>query len=331
MRIAPACALLLLASCQGAGGRAFEPGTPSAPTPTRVEPRLQAGIDSLRQSLEAGEDEQARAILSRLWSLGPDEPSAELLRSFERVLGGRESVKALDLRLVAEPRELPAELRSRMPAAMGYALQLQVRNPLTSPLRLVPGPATLASVREEVSAGGAIVRSQELRPFQLNSALEIPAEGELRVPMAEFFLAPRDNELAVRLAFTLELRAGTLLRDGQELPAMRWNVTGSRTCAATQRLREAGAQADPHALLRSDADALALLEAAIAVPEERVAQTLADLCAALDPATRVDLTRCHKALCWLAGEALPEDPSRLQQWISARRPARPRPDLKLPR
>jgi hypothetical protein len=297
----------------------------------RLEPRLQAGVDLLRQSLEAGEDEQGRAILSRLWALAPDEPSAELLRSFERILAGREAVKALELRLVAEPRELPTDLFSRMPAALGYALQLEVRNPLTSALRLVPGPATLASVREEVSVGGAIVRSQELRPFQFSSALEIPAGGELRVPLAEFFLAPRERELAVRLAFTLELRAGTLLRDGQELPAMRWNVTSTRACAATPRLREAGPQADLVALLHSDADALALLESAIAVPKERVAKTLEDLCAALERATRVDLARCHKALCWLAGEALAEDPEGLQRWISAQRPLIPRPELQLPR
>jgi hypothetical protein len=329
MRFAPVCALLLLASCQGTGGR----DAVSAPTPAaiaRAEPRFVGALEALQEALRSNEDEAAQAILNRIWSLGPDQATAELLRVFERVLNGRATVRALALELLVDPLPLPRELEERLPGASGHALTLEIRNPLSSALVLQPGPATLGSVREELTNGGAIVRSEDLRPFALPRSIELPPQGRVELPLAEFFLAPRPSERAVRLRFALELRSGTLLCEGQELPAMRWVVAPVSACTRTERLRDALEPGELMALLRTDTDERGLLDAAARIAEDQRAAALRRLCQALDPATRVDLARFHKALSWLAGESLPEDPVRLQEWIRARRPQPPRPSLVLP-
>lgn len=334
MKFAPACALLLLASCQGIGGRdAFVDPGGTAPTPAalaRAEPRFHAGLESLQQALRSNEDEEARRILGRLWALGPDESTASLLRIFERILGGREAVNAVHLTLKAQPRELPGEFLERMPGARGYALELEILNTLDSSLELRPGPATLVSVREELSNSGAIVRSQDLRPFQLPASIQLAPQGSQRIQLAEFFLAPREQERAVRLGFQLELRSGSMLRDGAQLPAMRWRIVPAAVSERSPRLKATGGIEELLSGLRGISRDSELLDAAVRIPDSGREAALERLCEALDPATRIDLSRCHKALSWLSGESLPEDPAQLQSWVRSRRPQVSKPALVLP-
>lgn len=330
MKTALVCALLLLASCQGAGERdVLDQELEQVPPLARALPQFQAPLEALLGALKANEDEHARAILGRMWALGPDQATSELLQSFERILAGRESVKAVEWRLETHAAELPAELQSAVPTARGFALRARLINHTDERLELRPGPATIETRREELSKQGAITRGVELRPFEFSQALILEPQAQLEVPLAEFFLAPREQESAVRLSFALELRSGVLLRGGRELPAMRWQVQPVRQSALDASLGARIAPEDLVARLASSDDARELLRWSARVDDTQGAQALALLAQALERASRVDLERFSKALAWLCGERVPDDAPSIARWLAQWQAPTPKPDLVL--
>src|SRR5262249_21370888 len=157
------------------------------------------------------------------------------------------------------------------------------------------------------------------------------------VRLLAFFLEPASGALAERLDFALDLRSGSVVRGGRELPAMRLTVARAEAARRSRALEAQGsASAEERSRLvqRGRVDELAALSLAVrldAAERERALESLR----ALEPGIpEPDLAALAPALRWITGLAQPGGDT--LAWRAVLRnagrpePARPRERLVLP-
>jgi hypothetical protein len=341
-----AAAALLLAACSGAGARAPEPsGAPAqAPAPTALSPefgaevgaRFQPGLEALARAVSAGEDELARALISHVDSLGPDERVWELTRAFERILDGRAAVRCLELELACVEEPAGTVIPGVQAGAQAWRLFFRAHNTGADAIELFPGPATLHSTRTDLGRHGGGSSTQETRAFDKLRRFALEPDARAEVELARFFLAPPPGLLAVRMDFELELRSGSLKRGGRELPAMRLAVRPARAARHAADLPPGALT--PAELLAASAgltDADELLALAVRTDPGPAGSGLVELEEALSGLVATRLELWIPSLRWLAGSDVPKDVPEVRDWLRGRRQAdaaaAPRPALVLPR
>jgi hypothetical protein len=227
---------------------------------------------------------------------------------------------------------------------MEARLVLVVENTAAVPIELRPGPGNLRVTKTSVSRLklvqlgepmlGGEQQSSETHPYAelRNLALEPGASREF--DLARFFIDVQGDDLAVRLDFDLELRSGSVVRDGRELPAMNVPVKG---CEATRwsKLRYPEAEATPEALatyaLRTTTiTADCALEMAVRIPDEDRARALDLLAVREKELSEVHLTALVPALRWLTQDpTLGGDSVLWRAYLRARAGAKPKQRAKL--
>lgn len=338
--LAWAAAALLVAACRGAGESTAAPepeaqaGTGNFVPDTDVGARFAPGVDALKRAVLAGEDDLARALIAQLDSLGPDEKVWNLARAFERILDGRAAVRTLELGLVCLSEPPGTVLPGAQAGAQVWRLVFRARNTGADGIQLHPGPATLTTTRTDVARRGGESSSLETRSFDKLKRIELAPGQQSEVELARFFLDPPAGQLAVRLAFALELRSGVLVRGGRELPAMRVAVQPARAVRRSSELPQE--LLSPEQLLAASAGLTSSEELlALAVRTEPEPAGLADLERALAELPRPNLELWIPSVRWLAGSGAPTDVDGLRGWLRARAEAEahrgPRPALVLPR
>jgi hypothetical protein len=339
--LACAAALLLAAACRTAGGP--RPAAPEVPPPgpgpelaAPVAGRFAPGLEALQQAVTAGDDELARALIAHEDSLGPDERVWQTLRAFERILDGRAAVKCLKLELACLPEPPGSAPPDAVPGAQAGRLVLRAANSGTDEIELRPGPATLRTARTDLSRRGTEANAEESRPFDKLRRLVLAPGASTEIELARYFLAPPPGQLAVRLSFELELRSGTVLRGGRELPAMHFAVAPARAMRHAPELPDE--VLTPAQLLAASAGvstAEELLALAVRTEPQGSGAELAALERELAELPRPRLELWILPLRWLAGSDAPTDVDRLRDWLRGRERARatkePRPQLVLPR
>jgi hypothetical protein len=325
------CALLPVA-CRVSGADADGAAAPR--TLDQVEPEFLAALESVQLAVEAGEDDTARAILDRVLWRAPTGRTLDVARAFERVLDGRDAVRALDVALVIAPEPAPAA-----GAAAGRKLSrlaLSVRNTGAVRLDLAPGPGLLHVEHERLDGRAAVQTATETKSYEHFATLVLEPGASTEVPLSVFFLELRAGSLAERLVFRFDLRSGTVTRAGRELPAMRFAVTPAEALVLSETLSARGASAPEELLELVDAGRArvdAALDLALRLPageREPVLDELARRAARL-PAT--DLEALAPALRWLSQSSAPgNDPELWRAWLARRAhpPVRERARLVLP-
>jgi hypothetical protein len=206
---------LALGACRASG--AVPPARGAAPPAVAF-----ASADNLPafRALEAAlaeeEDALARGILGNLRGRGLTPRELELVESAERVLAGRELVRALDLRLESEP----------VPDSEAYRLVLVARSDALADVRLRLPPADLKRFQSRIDARGFEGLDFESKGTAALRDLALAPTVERRIPLVEYEL-PLGRALAVRERRRLETRSGAIESAGTRYPAARVAVAGS--------------------------------------------------------------------------------------------------------
>lgn len=216
-------ALALLAACRAAGG-AGQPASqrgrvvvPAAPGPDEPgDPGTEALFRTLASAIEEGEDELARSVLAGLAARPLGARERELVASAERVLRGRELVRALELELVSEP-DAAAEGR--------YRLVLVARSENTEAVRLRLPPSDLKRLRASMDARGFEGLEFESKVSAGLTELALFPEIEERLPLLAYEL-PLGRALGVRERWRMETRSGEIECAGEVFPAANVKVQG---------------------------------------------------------------------------------------------------------
>jgi len=302
---------------------------------TRVEPRLEPALLALGAALADDDVMLARAVLARLFSLEPTGAALDLARAYERIIGGREALQGLDLRMECVWSPDPAR-----PGAGTCLVRLAARSKDGIARQLVPGPATVAFTALTIDARGLSSQGAETRSFDDLAQVEIPAEGTGIVELAAVPLELPLDARALRLTAELRLRSGSVRVGERALPAQRIDVRDGELVLLTGRLLGLGPAAPGEmqaAAFDPDARPEDLLEIALRVrreDREAVLDDLAPLATDLNQAERAE--KLASALRWLAPDAHGGgDGATWSAWLEARaqdrRESRRRSEPVLPR
>jgi len=209
----PSLAAALLAACQATGGARTEAPAAAA---ERSDPTSPARFQALAAALEEGEDDLARAILAGLRARPLTVHEEERAASAERVLRGRELVRALELSLASEP--VPgAEAR--------YRLVLVARSSAAEALELHLPPCDLKRSRASMDARGIEGLEFESRVSSALAELRLAPGVEQRVELLTYEL-PLGRALGVRERWRVETRSGEIACAGESFPAARVKIAG---------------------------------------------------------------------------------------------------------
>ena len=297
------------------------------PPPPELPPALEPGFEALRLAVEAGDDAAARAVLQGLLARRPTGKALEALRAYERILDGREAVRALSLSIAC---------------ARGgdgrWRVALRGENAAAEPVELEPGPATMRVELALVDRAGNERRSVAYRPLgPLGAVVLAPGEPFERELGREAIALPR-GALAARLRLSLELRSGEVRRGGRALPAMRLAVAGGEAVELDPSLAQDAEPATARRLVEGaleHGDAERLLRLAVRMDAEQAAAALDLAAERVDALPLYVLGDLAPSLRWLSGEAgAGLDAQAWRAWLEtrdARRRARSeRPRLSLP-
>jgi len=247
----------------------------------------------------------------------------------------------------ATPTKSTGDDDAALPPRMEARLVLVVENTSALPIELRPGPAALRVTKTTVGrlrmvqVGepmlGGEQQSSETHPFTELRDLRLDASGSLEVELARFFIDVPDDDVAVRLRFDLELRSGSIVRDGRELPAMNVPV---KSCEETRwaALRHPEWKGTPEALAQyvfraAPISADCALEIAVRIPAADRQRALDELAGREGELSELHLTELGPALRWLTQDpTLGGDPDLWRVWLRARSATKPkeRPRLELP-
>jgi hypothetical protein len=234
-----------------------------------------------------------------------------------------------------------------LPPRMEARLVLVVENTSALPIELRPGPAALRVTKTTVGrlrmvqVGepmlGGEQQSSETHPFTELRDLRLDANGSLDIELARFFIDVPDDDVAVRLRFDLELRSGSIVRDGRELPAMNVPV---KSCEETRwaALRHPEWKGTPEALAQyvfraAPISADCALEIAVRIPAADRQRALDEIAGREGELSELHLTELGPALRWLTQDpTLGGDPDLWRVWLRARAATKQkeRPRLELP-
>ena len=137
---------------------------------------FEESFTSVVRALEAGDDGLAQQILDRALARGPQGAALERAEAFQRILAGRRLVRALDLRLVCEPRDAGHELE----------IAFVARHELAGPVTLRTGPASLALLLTAVDRDGDEQRYASSRVHGELGLLELEPGAEQRFVLGSF-------------------------------------------------------------------------------------------------------------------------------------------------
>lgn len=247
----------------------------------------------------------------------------------------------------ATPTKRTSDGDAALPPRMEARLVLVVENTSALPIELRPGPAALRVTKTTVGrlrmvqVGepmlGGEQQSSETHPFTELRDLRLDASGSLEVELARFFIDVPDDDVAVRLRFDLELRSGSIVRDGRELPAMNVPV---KSCEETRwaALRHPEWKGTPEALAQyvfraAPISADCALEIAVRIPAADRQRALDEIAGREGELSELHLTELGPALRWLTQDpTLGGDPDLWRVWLRARAAtkAKERPRLELP-
>jgi hypothetical protein len=285
-----AALLALSAACHAAGGAGEAPAAAVEPDPT-VPARFQA----LAGALEDGDDELARAVLDGLRARGLTAREEERAASAERVLRGRELVRALELSLTSEP---VADTEGR------FRLVLVARASGAQALRLRLPPCDLKRSRASMDPRGIEGLEFESKGTSALADLRLAPGVEQRIELLTYEL-PLGRALGVRERWRVEARSGEIECGGGTFPAARVKI------AACERERLApaldpepvapGALAERLAASESTPPR-ALLELALRIASterETALRALAPVVAELARTTPERVAAAEPALRWL--------------------------------
>ncbi|MBK7876713.1 MAG: hypothetical protein IPJ77_13370 [Planctomycetes bacterium] len=197
-----------------------------------------------------------------------------------------------------------AQSTKPQPALSG--LWLVARNRGEVPLVLAPGPATLVTTHQRLDVRAALSSTSEAHSFEHLKSLSVAPGEERRVRLSAFFLDPAPDAIAERLEFRLELRAGSIRRDGRELPAQRVVVRDLEVASLSRPLTERGASSGDElvALARAGRiERVAALDLALRLSRDARAGVLDALASLADALAEPDLEALVPALRWLAPDA----------------------------
>lgn len=315
----PLAALALALASAGAPAwlgacRAAAPGRVSAPAP---QPSLNTpALRALQAALEEEEDELAQRLVATLRTRELTSEEDALVAAAERVLAGRELVRALELTLESVPVEGAPE--------GAFQLRLRARSRAATPLRLSLPPADLKRMRVAMDAHGMEGIEYESRACTALGALEVPAGGERELELFSYEL-PIGRALAVRETWALATRSGEIEGGGTSYPAARVAVSGCErerlSPFVEARTLEARALAD-FLVASEPPPARALLEVAMGIPIERRPAALDALTPVVMRLSQEDPERvkaAEPALRWLTGERdLGADPASWARWLRVR-------------
>ncbi len=303
-----------------------------------VEERFQPAFEALQSALSAGDDREARAVLDRLYALGPTGTALEFARGFGRILDGRAAVSALDLALDAQFIRPPGG--GSFARVSFVATARDGRN-----LVAHPGPGVLHVTVLVIDPAGALSRRVEVVPLDTIKELDVGPDRPARIDLVELPVVLPAGALALRAVFEVDLRAGSMRsadevvpessRD-RDLPAMRWHVESSEVAVLAKELasQDLAAPGDlAQAALEGKIDRRKALVIAVRLPR-------ADRDAALDELSRVSrqiaepvISALGPALRWLATDVnLGEDTDAWRAFLRERAKSLQREsDLRLPR
>jgi hypothetical protein len=342
-----------LAACRTATHDA--PAADPAPPPpgpqqvAGVQPEFLPAFEDLQRAVAAGDDVVARHILRGIMARSPTGSALSLAQAFERVLAGREAVSELHISLVARtaPNAATTVPSNGEQARMEARLVFVVENTSTVPIELRPGPANLRVTKTSVGRLKMVVpgepmlggeqQSSETHPYPQIRDLRLEPGRSVENELARFFIDVPEGDLAVRLTFDLELRSGSIVRDGRELPAMHVPVKACEaTCWSTPRYPEC--QPTPEGLEQYVISAAPItadcaLEIAVRMPPEERGRALDRLAEREREISETHLVQLGPALRWLTQDpTLGGDAELWRAYLRARTGAKTkeRPKLELP-
>jgi hypothetical protein len=233
------------------------------------------------------------------------------------------------------------------PSSLEARVFLVVENTALVPIELRPGPASLQVTKTSVGhmqvvrfgepMVGGEEQSTETHPYPALRNLGLDPGGSIEVGLAAFFIDVPAGDLAVRLTFDLDLRSGSIVRDGRELPAMHVPVEG---CEATCWGKLLCAELEPtpesleqYVLRPTSITAECALELAVRLPPDQRKETLDRLAARENEISEQHLLELGPALRWLTEDpTLGGDSNLWRAYLAARagKRAKERPKLELP-
>jgi hypothetical protein len=303
-----------------------------------VEARFQPAFEALQSALNAGDDREARAVLDRLYALGPTGTALDFARGFERILDGRAAVSALDLTLDAQ--------FIRPPGGVSFARVSFVATAHGGRSVLArPGPGVMHVSVFVVDPVGALSRRVEVVPLDTIKELDLGPEKSVRIDLIELPIALPQGSLALRAVFDVDLRAGSVRsaddvvpegsRD-RDLPAMRWHVESAEVSVLAKELasRDLAAPGDlAQAALGGKIDRRAALVTAVRLPRSERAAALDELARANRDIAEPVMSALGPALRWLDTDVnLGEDTGAWRAYLRERaKSLEHEPDLRLPR
>ena len=241
------------------------------------------------------DDGLARVLVERLRPWVETAGEAARLRAFERVLGGRELVGRLSLRLVSEPTERRGVHRVVLLGSQSGVTELVLRLP----------PARLSQLRRAVNAAGGQARDLGTTNVEVLSELELLPGRTSRVVLttSEIVL---DGALAVRERWSLHPLSGEIESEGEVYPAVGVSVEPCERVRLADELPLAPVPLEE--LLRyARGPAIrtpALLERAVRLSSTRRGEALEALAPLVATWARIDPERVDAlapALRWLTG------------------------------
>lgn len=277
-----------------------------------VPPEFVPALEAVQVALAEGDELNARRALLRLLARQPEGRTLELARGFERILDGRERIGWLDWRLeAAEDPERPGS----------YDLVLVASQQGPERLVLRSGGARLRVTQYAVDPDGHERRGSRRDAVPFPSELELPTEGELRLPIADLSLEPPTGVLAFSSVFDFELLPGEFVEDERHLPVQTVPVESLEIVRLAGEL--SAAPLDPGELVayvdRGHIFVPALLERTVRILPGRRAEALDGLTPVVERLNIVELELLVPALRWLSRSDVPGgDPEAWRRWLRER-------------
>ena len=274
--------------------------------------RFLPGVEALRDSVDSGENDDARRILARLRARGPGEQVSDLLDAFERILDGRDLADRIDVRLLAQEVDgSPGD----------YLVSVRLVSTDPQPVAVRPAAVRLRVAFTSVDPLGAAQRSLRFVNVDADLNLDLEQDQAREVELVEVTLPTPSGMLALDAQFRLEFLATELQQDGRSLPAS--NMSAPELTLVRLVGYISSDSISPQELARYvDASKIrrpALMERAVRVVPSRRDEALDLLAPMIARMSMPGVQELTPALRWLTGVSSPGgDPEAWHRWMAAR-------------
>ncbi|MCP3914176.1 MAG: hypothetical protein GY711_01325 [bacterium] len=298
-----------------------------------VAPHYQPAFLALKDAVDEREDVTARRILTQLRArIDADraretqairdaaegeqpprttEDAERLAEGFEKVLDGRAFVDTLQLELI-----------TRRVKDSDTTMRIVLRGTTThpAPLTLRPGPATLRVQRVTIGPNGQEGRSVRKTAVRNVEKLALDPNGSFELPLGTFPMLSGPGALAARTSWSLQLRSGVVLAEGESYPAMHVRVKSAEHVQLAPFLpRTPVAPEELVAYVQRESPTLPpIIERTVRIPAEEQDEALRLLAPVAAAFTDDQMRRLVPSLRWLGHTAAPGgDPLAWKMWLQS--------------